>query len=265
MPPLASPIKRVCYLSTDMTDEGADDDAAAPPLPIATSSALSALTNADADVTAGAGRPLHAVAEIFPQPNPLVLDRLLRAACVIYGCGSLYTSICPCLIVRGMGEAIASLPASVPRVLMLNGYPDRETSSAEGPPMDACAYVQAVVDSLNRVDAGRGLLQGGRLSHGVSDYVSVLLYPAACPAEEGEEGEDGEGGAGAGSREGGVPVDVAALRRMGVRAIAVPCERDGKGRALYNPQGVVDALARLLEAEKEEPRPRQAVGEHAGG
>ena len=48
-------------------------------------------------------------------------------------------------------------------------------------------------------------------------------------------------------REAGIPVDVAALERMGVRAIAVPCTRDAQGRALYEPQGVVDALSRLLE------------------
>lgn len=200
--PLPSPIRRVCYLSTDLVTE---------------------------DSSHAASVADQIVAEVFPQPNPLVLDRLARTQCVIYGAGSLYTSICPCLIVRGIGEAIAGLSPAVPRVLMLNGFPDRETTSANAPPMDACAYVRAVVDALNRVGAGRGQ-PGSRLSHGVSEYVNVLLYPS-----------DGE--------ECGIRVDAAALARMGVRAVAVPCVRDAKGRALYDPQGVVDALSRLLTVE----------------
>ena len=64
--PLISPIRHVCYLSTD------------PP--------------------SGAN---GAVDEVHPHPNPLVISRLRDAQAIIYGAGSLYTSICPSLIVRG--------------------------------------------------------------------------------------------------------------------------------------------------------------------
>lgn len=44
-----------------------------------------------------------------PKPNPRVLEALQSSDAVIYGIGSLYTSIAPLLILPGIGEAV-SLP-----------------------------------------------------------------------------------------------------------------------------------------------------------
>ena len=189
VPPLPSPIGRVCYLSPDAGCSGGDFPSSG-----------------------------GAAAEYFPPLNPLVAKRLRGADAILYGCGSLYTSICPSLIVRGIGEEIAAR-SGVPKVLMLNGSPDRETSG-----MSAVDYVRAVTGALNR--------EGGRdnadvLSHPPSAYVTVLVYP------RGAEGE--------------VPVDTRALERMGVRALGVPSRRDASGRCVYDAQGVVDALSRLLD------------------
>ncbi|KAI9105366.1 hypothetical protein DFS34DRAFT_689910 [Phlyctochytrium arcticum] len=50
--------------------------------------------------------------EIFPDLNPLVQTQLARKRTIIYGCGSLYTSILPCLIVPGAGRLLADpIPA----------------------------------------------------------------------------------------------------------------------------------------------------------
>lgn len=49
-----------------------------------------------------------------PAPNPRVLAELGRADAVLFGMGSLYTSIVPSLILRGMGECIAA--THVPKV-----------------------------------------------------------------------------------------------------------------------------------------------------
>ena len=65
--------------------------------------------------------------EVHPQLNPLVAKALQGSHAVLYGCGSLYSSICPSLIVRGVGVEIAALGDAVPKVLLLNGSPDRET------------------------------------------------------------------------------------------------------------------------------------------
>ena len=48
------------------------------------------------------------------------------ADAIVYGMGSLYTSIAPSLILRGVGEAVAARACA--KVLLLNGCHDRETS-----------------------------------------------------------------------------------------------------------------------------------------
>jgi cathepsin L len=80
--------------------------------------------------------------EVRPVLHQEVASRLQIAQVVIYGVGSLYTSLCACLVVKGIGQAIHQ--RKCPKVLMLNGSPDRETSS-----MRASAVVRAVVSSLN--------------------------------------------------------------------------------------------------------------------
>lgn len=88
-PPLQSPIRRVFYL----TKEGSD--------------------------------PEH---EVSLPANSALLQELAGADAIIYGVGSLYTSLAPSLVLRGVGEAVAAREG-VPKVLMLNGGHDRETSA----------------------------------------------------------------------------------------------------------------------------------------
>jgi 2-phospho-L-lactate transferase/gluconeogenesis factor (CofD/UPF0052 family) len=45
--------------------------------------------------------------EVAPAPNPRVLAEVARADAVVYGMGSLYTSIAPSLVLKGVGEAVA--------------------------------------------------------------------------------------------------------------------------------------------------------------
>jgi 2-phospho-L-lactate transferase/gluconeogenesis factor (CofD/UPF0052 family) len=84
---LPSPIKRIYYL----TKEGAD--------------------------------PEH---EVLLPANGAVLQDIAAADAIIFGIGSLYTSVAPSLVLQGVGEAVAARP--VPKILMLNGSHDRETS-----------------------------------------------------------------------------------------------------------------------------------------
>lgn len=51
---------------------------------------------------------------MFPQANPRVLAEVDRADAIIFGIGSLYTSICPTLCLDGVGEHIAR--RDVPKV-----------------------------------------------------------------------------------------------------------------------------------------------------
>ena len=65
--------------------------------------------------------------EMRPSPSPKVLDALNAADAVIYSIGSLYTSIIPSLILRGLGWAISRAEGPRFKILILNGSLDRET------------------------------------------------------------------------------------------------------------------------------------------
>ena len=58
--------------------------------------------------------------------NPRVLEALSKSSTVIYSIGSLFTSIIPSIILRGVGQAIAS-PGIRNKILILNSSIDRET------------------------------------------------------------------------------------------------------------------------------------------
>lgn len=64
--------------------------------------------------------------EIRPTANPEAVEVILRAECVVYSIGSLYTSIVPSIILRGVSHAMASTSIRY-KVLILNGSLDRET------------------------------------------------------------------------------------------------------------------------------------------
>ena len=65
--------------------------------------------------------------EMHPVVNPKVLEAIQAAEAVIYSIGSLYTSLAPSLILRGVGEAIARPGGPRCKILLLNSSLDRET------------------------------------------------------------------------------------------------------------------------------------------
>ncbi|KAI7864357.1 hypothetical protein BDF14DRAFT_1835586 [Spinellus fusiger] len=82
--------------------------------------------------------------EIYPLPNPKVLTHLAKRQHLIYSIGSLYTSILPCLILRGVGKAIAASECLKYKILILNGTRDRETEGYA-----AMDYIGAITNALN--------------------------------------------------------------------------------------------------------------------
>ncbi|KAF9672437.1 hypothetical protein SADUNF_Sadunf11G0041600 [Salix dunnii] len=86
------------------------------------------------------GKSLH---EVFPMVNASVLDQLSNVDCIVYAMGSLFTSVCPSLVLRGIGEIISS--RNCPKVLLLNGTHDRETSG-----FSASGFITSITDTLNR-------------------------------------------------------------------------------------------------------------------
>ena len=70
-PPLAAPVRRIFYLSAEGTMRE------------------------------------H---EVFPPPNPRLLAQVDSADAIVYGMGSLYTSICPSLVLKVRGSGTCACP-----------------------------------------------------------------------------------------------------------------------------------------------------------
>ncbi|KAJ9136052.1 hypothetical protein P3X46_033166 [Hevea brasiliensis] len=94
------------------------------------------------------GNSLH---EVFPTVNSSVLDQLSNVDCIVYAMGSLFTSICPSLL-----------------VLLLNGTHDRETSG-----FSASCFVTTITDALNRKYGDTH----NCLGNSPSQYIDALLVP----------------------------------------------------------------------------------------
>ncbi|KAJ9663698.1 hypothetical protein H2198_000710 [Neophaeococcomyces mojaviensis] len=69
--------------------------------------------------------------EILPPANPRAVHAVQSAQTIIYSIGSLFTSIVPNLVLRGMGEAMRRSHATA-KILILNGCLDREVGPESG-------------------------------------------------------------------------------------------------------------------------------------
>ncbi|KAK4632201.1 hypothetical protein CLAFUW4_03909 [Fulvia fulva] len=107
--------------------------------------------------------------EITIPANPRVLEAIRSSSCVIYSIGSLFTSIVPSLVLRGVGEAVAS-PSIGTKVLILNGTLDRET----GPSNDAYTAMDFVAAIANACADSRGLSRPDACDYW--QYVTHIVY-----------------------------------------------------------------------------------------
>lgn len=152
--------------------------------------------------------------EVFPNANPTVLEQLRGVDCIIFAMGSLFTSICPSLVLLGIGEIISS--RTCPKVLFLNGTHDRETSG-----FTASCFVTAISDALNRSYGD----PHNRLKNPPNEYINTIFVPKGCQ----------------------IPVDVDCLAAQGIfHMVTVDSVHDLKGGILFDPKSLIQALANLL-------------------
>lgn len=85
--------------------------------------------------------------EIHPEPNPEYLAAIAEREVLVYSCGSLYTSIIPCLALKGVASAIAASATLRARILLLNATNDRET-----PDYKASEHISAIASALRSCD-----------------------------------------------------------------------------------------------------------------
>ncbi|XP_068664451.1 uncharacterized protein YNL011C isoform X2 [Aristolochia californica] len=152
--------------------------------------------------------------EVFPKVNPAVLEQLNKVECVVYAMGSLFTSICPSLVLLGVGEVIAS--RSCPKVLLLNGSHDRETVG-----FSASDFVTAITDALNRTYGD----PHNSLSNSPGDYINALVVP----------------------KDGRVRVDLESLATRGIfHVVCADSMHDPNLGILFEPKSLIQALADVI-------------------
>ncbi|KAJ0119322.1 lppg:fo 2-phospho-l-lactate transferase [Diaporthe amygdali] len=165
--------------------------------------------------------------EIWPVANPKVLEALEDSETVVYSIGSLYTSIIPSVILRGVGAAVAGGGVKN-KVLILNSKTDRETGPAASP-MTAADFARAVAKAAKESQTDFGSLGEGEISR----YVTHIVY-----LEGAEVGAPG------------MPrVNVDELARLGIKCVKVKglVEGEGKRRIVrYEETGLVEALEGII-------------------
>ncbi|CAG8973173.1 hypothetical protein HYALB_00008765 [Hymenoscyphus albidus] len=168
--------------------------------------------------------------ELRPTPNPKVLQAIKEANGVVYSIGSLYTSILPCLILRGVGSAIREKPF---KILILNGSLDRETRW-EGGEYTAKEFVRAIARAgwssefppaeLGGVIGAEGGGEVGEMEYRC--YVSHIIHL---------QGE-------------GTPrVDKAEMARLGIETVRIyGRRREGEGGMVYDGTALEQALEAIM-------------------
>ncbi|KAH7065998.1 UPF0052-domain-containing protein [Auriculariales sp. MPI-PUGE-AT-0066] len=148
-----------------------------------------------------------------PRPNPTYLRSCADSELLVYSCGSLWTSIVPCLALRGVGKAIAGSRSLRAKVLLLNSKNDRET-----PNYRAVDYLSTIVRTLNTSDPNT------HSERPASAFVTHLVYLL----------------------DGAVPVDVGAIENLGISCLGLAArkhDKDGVGK--FDKEVVMDALTQI--------------------
>lgn len=124
--------------------------------------------------------------EVQPAPNPEYISNLFCSKTLLYSCGSLWTSIVPCLVLRGVANAITTSPMLKYKILLLNTTPDRETFGLTG--LD---FVRVIAQSMAQSDGSETLELQRAVTH--------IIY----------------------SPEGQIPLDVEAMSQAGIKCVPV--------------------------------------------
>ncbi|PBL01346.1 UPF0052-domain-containing protein [Armillaria gallica] len=110
--------------------------------------------------------------EIHPSPNPDYISSLSTHDILVFSCGSLWTSIIPCLSLRGVATAIARSRTLRAKVLLLNTKNDRETDG-----YTAEDYILAITRTLNAQYQNRSYgLGSASTTYPVSAFITDLVY-----------------------------------------------------------------------------------------
>ncbi|KAF8502804.1 UPF0052-domain-containing protein [Russula emetica] len=157
--------------------------------------------------------------EIHPAPTPEYISGLGTHQVLVYSCGSLWTSIIPCLALRGVATAIARSRSLRAKVLFLNAKNDRET---EG--YTAVDHIRAIARTLNaryQVEPYGLGSDNAATTYPVSAFVTHIVHLRSCA----------------------VHVDVGLISDLGVRCVEVESNsRGADGIPLYDAACAKEAM-----------------------
>ncbi|KAH6606887.1 hypothetical protein Trco_006040 [Trichoderma cornu-damae] len=157
--------------------------------------------------------------EIRIPANPRVLEAVRSAHTIVYSIGSLFTSLVPNLVLKGVGEAVAS-PLIRNKILVLNGTTDRET----GPSSNPLAGYDFVATVANACADSRGLPRP--IAQQYSQYVTHVIYleGPASPA-----------------------VDKRLFAQLGIDTTRLYGPKDGRGRGgRYDAKALAQTLESII-------------------
>ncbi|KAK5044813.1 hypothetical protein LTR84_010469 [Exophiala bonariae] len=195
--------------------------------------------------------------EMLPPANPRVMSAIKHSQAVIYSIGSLYTSIVPSIVLKGVGEALRSTAARH-KILILNGSLDREVGPSTSP-FSAFDFVEAIARACeqSRGHAWRPVLQtshsddtlstsvatspvsrqGGLLSPGMQTHFAShprSIYRRYVTHVIHLTGE-------------GTPyVDREHLASVGIDCLKLYGRKSPKGIMFYDPQALIGAIEAIL-------------------
>lgn len=96
--------------------------------------------------------------EIFPEPNGDFFDALDKRDVLVYSCGSLWTSIIPCLALRNLASSIAQSKSLKAKVMLCEFCKDASNASVnsvndrETPDYTAMDYIDTIANMLRHYD-----------------------------------------------------------------------------------------------------------------
>jgi hypothetical protein len=154
--------------------------------------------------------------EIRLAANPMVLNALNEAQAIVYSIGSLYTSIVPSLVLKGIGQAIDN-PSIRYKILILNSTIDRETGPSTNP-YSAFDFIASIAKAGEESKGNSGALDNSKYRN----YVTHLIHlqGPGTPAVDKEE-----------------------LKSIGIEAIRVYGRKnEGENFVRYDERGLIQAL-----------------------
>ncbi|KAL5606829.1 hypothetical protein BROUX41_003206 [Berkeleyomyces rouxiae] len=158
--------------------------------------------------------------EIRISANPRVLDALTSCSTVIYSIGSLFTSIIPSLVLKGVGHAL-SRPDIRNKVLILNATVDREVGPSSNP-FTAVDFVRTIAAAC-----GQSMKSGLKIDDSLcGQFITHVIY-LDCPSSP--------------------RVDRQRLAHMGIETIRLYGPKGTTGGSLhYDSNGLAQALRAIV-------------------